>query len=183
MNQNASVRIGVLFTALIVALAAIGVGSALWSETLTINGNVATGTLDVDYLDAWTEDNEVPEKDYAECVAITTGGDWPEARVQFDIYNGYPSYECWAYFVVENTGSIPVHMSQPRQVYLGTPEGEPTPDAVTIAVEECWPEEYQLHPDERALCMLHFHVEQPAEQDADYNFTYNFLAWQYNEAP
>ena len=183
MNQNTSVRVGVLFTALLVTLAAVGIGSALWSEQLTINGNVATGTLDVDYVFADTEDNEIPEKDYAECVAILTGGDWPESRVQFDIYNGYPSYECWALFAVENTGSIPVHMSQPEQIYLGTPDGIPTPDAVTISLDFCWPEEYQLHPGEIAECVLHFHVEQDAEQDADYNFTYNFLAWQYNETP
>ena len=36
--------------ALVVALATIGLASALWSKTLTVDGSVATGTVSIEFV-------------------------------------------------------------------------------------------------------------------------------------
>jgi len=40
-------KIGLLLLALVVALGALGVGYAMWSDTITIDGTVNTGTVDI----------------------------------------------------------------------------------------------------------------------------------------
>ena len=47
-----SLPIGTMFMILVIALALLGVGYSLWSETLTIEGNVQTGEVDVALSDA-----------------------------------------------------------------------------------------------------------------------------------
>lgn len=57
---------GVLFMLLVVALAAIGVGYALWSKVLYIEGTVETGSVDAVFTDAFTDDDDYvdnPDKD------------------------------------------------------------------------------------------------------------------------
>jgi predicted ribosomally synthesized peptide with SipW-like signal peptide len=41
-------KIGFVVLALVIAVGALGVGYAMWSDTLTINGTVKTGTVDID---------------------------------------------------------------------------------------------------------------------------------------
>lgn len=50
---------GVLFMLLVVALAAIGVGYALWYKVLTIDGTVNTGSVHAKFIAAFTDDDDV----------------------------------------------------------------------------------------------------------------------------
>jgi len=58
-----------LFMLVVVALAAMGVGYALWYKVLTIDGTVNTGTVHAKFIDAFTDDDDVmnnPDKDAAD---------------------------------------------------------------------------------------------------------------------
>jgi predicted ribosomally synthesized peptide with SipW-like signal peptide len=41
-------KTGIIMLALVVALGALGVGYAMWSDTVTVNGTVTTGSVDID---------------------------------------------------------------------------------------------------------------------------------------
>jgi hypothetical protein len=63
---NRTVGTGGLVMMLVVALAAIGIGIALWSKVLTINGIVRTGTVNAAFTRVFTDDDDAvdnPEKD------------------------------------------------------------------------------------------------------------------------
>jgi len=49
-------KIGVLFLVALMALAGTGAGYALWSETITINGIVNTGEVDIEFSDQLSND-------------------------------------------------------------------------------------------------------------------------------
>ena len=49
MFKGKSLPVGTLFIVLVIMLALLGVGYALWSETLTISGTVSTGEVDVEF--------------------------------------------------------------------------------------------------------------------------------------
>jgi predicted ribosomally synthesized peptide with SipW-like signal peptide len=44
-------KIGLIVMALILALGAVGVGYAMWSDTVTVQGTVSTGSVDIDIID------------------------------------------------------------------------------------------------------------------------------------
>lgn len=50
--------LGGLALLLVMALAAIGIGSALWSKTLTIEGTVNTGEVNAEFTNAFTDDDD-----------------------------------------------------------------------------------------------------------------------------
>jgi hypothetical protein len=157
---------------LVVALAAVGIGSALWFKVLTIDGSVETGNVDAVLSLDLVEEND-HGKDVADCGAELLDDNM---ALRVFIENGYPSYECYVTINVDNTGSIPVHIYQP--VWNTLPEF----DAITFDVVECYDDDFQLHgEDEPALCTLYFHVEQNAEQLASYEFDGFIAARQFNE--
>jgi hypothetical protein len=49
-------KIGILAMCLVLALGAMGVGFAKWSETLEISGLVNTGEVDIQFSDQWSND-------------------------------------------------------------------------------------------------------------------------------
>jgi hypothetical protein len=162
----------VLFMALIVALAMVGVGSALWFKVLNIDGVVQTGDVD-----AVLSFDGVRENDHGKDVGICDAGlNVDRDRLSVVIENGYPSYECFVFFNVENTGSIPIHVYHPTWTTL------PPPEAVTFSLLDCYEEDTQLHRGDRPLvCTLYLHVEQEAEQSVRYLFEGFIDARQFNE--
>ncbi len=63
---NRTIGTGGLVMMLVVALAAIGIGIALWSKVLTIQGIVRTGTVNAAFTRVFTDDDDAvdnPEKD------------------------------------------------------------------------------------------------------------------------
>jgi len=56
-NMN-KVGVGGVVMMLVIALAAIGLGIALWSKVLTINGIVRTGTVNAEFVRVFTDDDD-----------------------------------------------------------------------------------------------------------------------------
>lgn len=166
-------KVGALFMVLIVALAVVGVGSALWSKVLYIEGTVATGNVDAElsFFDAF----EPEEKDVGTCEGRLGDTNQENDTLFVEIGNAYPSYECWLTFDVHNIGTIPIHIHQP--VFDLTGLG----DVVEFDVLECYPQDWQLHTEQFALCTLRVHILQEAEQGADYTFSGTVFVHQYNE--
>ncbi len=169
MLSHKPARVGVLFMSIVVMLAMVGVGSALWSEVLDISGTVETGNVDVEFSIGDIEEND-HGKEVADCLARLD-----ENLLQIFILGGYPSYECWVPFDVHNVGSVPVHIYHPQWTVL------PPTEAVTFSMVRCYEEDTQLHFDEQAFCWLYIHVEQEALQGETYVFEGFLEARQFNE--
>jgi hypothetical protein len=143
MNER-KLQIGVLFMALVIALAAIGVGYGLWSQILVLEGIVNTGEMDIawslkevdqiqDFNDVCpngggytigqdcdgdgelNDDMEYEGKDVAECVAEILDPYTMEVTVS----NAYPLFNCFVLYDVHNTGTIPVKIYRPDYFYEG----------------------------------------------------------------
>jgi len=162
-------KIGLLCLALVLALGAVGVGHALWSETLYIEGTVETGELALEWSQGDPYDDETPEKDVssAECEIV---GD----TIYIYIYNAYP---CITYHIpidIHNVGTIPAHLC--GLVITG---GNLPPGAtVTFPNWYC----IQLHPRDSALGEITVHLDNDAEENETYWFSAVLTGVQWNES-
>lgn len=120
---------------LVVMLAALGVGYALWFEDLKIHGEVTTGELDVQFslydpIEWFSNEGNIPIENVPESKFDTVNcssafveynglldspessgqppDDGPEV-IQFSVEGMYPSYHCLLQFDITNTGTVPVH--------------------------------------------------------------------------
>jgi hypothetical protein len=186
---------GVLFLGLVIALGAIGIGQALWSETLTIDGSVHTGTVDVYLSDDGTQKcvdivgvglcQQIPEgKDVATCETLYAGPDGDSNvdegadHLQITVTGAYPSFHCKVSFDIGNIGTVPVHVTMTG----------PTGNAAVIESLVCAPtfvavDYIQLHAGGEILCTLdlHFSNDDGLDENTTYTFQYTFLAKQWNE--
>lgn len=175
MPHFRKMRIGTLAVVLLLALAMVGVGYGLWSKTLFINGTVRTGNVDAELsLEAVEEDED---KDVARCSAELRSTNQDNDTLVITIDNGYPSFVCRVTFDVHSTGTIPVHVRRP--VWSSVPPK----DAVSMDLQDCYDDGFQLHQSERALCTIWMHVEQGAKQGDSYTFAGTVLVHQFNEEP
>lgn len=203
-------QIGVLFMVLIIALVALGVGYGLWAQVLTISGTVHTGEVnaqfsieEIDQVDAGlvhddgvNEHNEIEGKNVGECKAWLEDG-LPNKGVQtlkMEIFNGYPSFSCFVNFNVENIGTIPIKVHQPKIVSV-SPGLRVEFLTGVLGSEGCYYDEVngsavppvdphpQLHPGEMKFCTIWVHVEQSAEQNATLGFEATIFLHQWNEEP
>jgi len=119
-------KIGLLSLALVLALGALGVGYAMWSDTLQIVGDVNTGEVSVIFDSQY--DNDVNALDPMEAGSWNVSGEvkWTGARYTKDIAsttstfedksakiivtNGYPCYWGSSIWDVLNDGTIPVKL-------------------------------------------------------------------------
>lgn len=180
---------GMLAILLIVLLAGVGVAYGLWSETLTIDGTVNTGEVDVGFsgpfVSEWVEVNgkhqrEPKEKDqYTTCNATAKDTD-PTSDgnegIEIGVKGAYPSYHCAVKFAISNIGSVPVHITKPQA-------GDSTPKWVTV--KACYPQWYQLHPGKNAWAwiLIHFTNDDEVNENSSHNFKFTIDARQWNEAP
>ena len=80
--MNRTIGIGGLVMLLVVALAAIGIGVALWSKVLTIQGVVRTGSVNAEFIEVFTDDDDAVDnaqkdgQDTGDC-PITIGPESP----------------------------------------------------------------------------------------------------------
>ena len=82
-------RIMVIFPVLLIALSVVGFSYAYWTDTLTIDGEVSTGELDVQFSAQATNDPD-GENDPKECGTWTYDGQqftWSGDRYDFDVAN------------------------------------------------------------------------------------------------
>jgi len=173
---------------LVIALAAMGLVYGLWSETLTIYGDVHTGDVDVGLSLESVEEkvqinggqivDEPSEKaDAANCFASLGDTDPSNGSEQLiiKVEGAYPSWHCYVTFNVESLGSVPVHIHQP----------EPDIGLDWVDFINCYEDETQLHQGEEAYCtiLIHFTNEDGVSENGHYEFNYTIFAHQWNEEP
>jgi hypothetical protein len=163
-------KIGLLALALVLALGSLGVGFALWSETLYIDGTVCTGTLDADWSFDGYGDDEIAGKDYSYATAWISG-DYLYVYVD----NAYPCITYYVYFDVDNVGTIPFHVCQ-----IVCEDQASFPGTVEIAMDDPLP--VQVHPDEQAWGYINIHLTNDAVEGTCYFFSCYLPVVQYNES-
>lgn len=187
--MNKRLPLGLLAILLIVLLAGVGVAYGLWSETLTINGTVQTGDVNVEFTDVNTTEGvaidgvlTIPEpKEKAEaanCEAKILNQGTDNEILEITTTGAYPSWHCFVEFNITSTGSVPVHVYKPEPV-----QGYNNPD---WALLECKIDESgfrQIHKDEYFPCVLtiHFTNDDGVQEKGTYTFRYSIEARQWNE--
>ena len=125
-------KIGLLALALVLALGALGVGYAAWTDQVTIEGTVTTGTLSLDvvaysgtqvfkmedgsaYYQEWQNREGVPADPPAGAIQLVAhagarpgGEDERDVVVWFD--NLFPCFEYKANVKLHCAGSVPIHV-------------------------------------------------------------------------
>jgi hypothetical protein len=79
----------------------MGLGFALWSETLNVAAAVNTDNLDVAFADAVADDNEDGSHDDAQCTTAIDGG-----NLKVTLTNAYPGYSCEIATKITNSGTV-----------------------------------------------------------------------------
>jgi len=122
-------KIGLLCLALVLALGTLGVGYAMWSDTLTIDGIINTGKVDVIFASQYDNDATAGQHDPKEAGSWDVSGDtpvWTGDRYTKDVANtgstysdksatitvnqAYPCYWGSVIWDVKNIGTIPVKL-------------------------------------------------------------------------
>jgi hypothetical protein len=201
---------GVAFMGLAVALAILGVGYGLWSDTLRISGAVATGSVNAAFSlhevdeglargaaggpadnDVW-EDKEAGGIDTAECYvriynAATPVDEAPVADTAEDLISARPSdflfvYLKNAYPSFNCYVDFDVHNVGSIPIKVNQPVIGPQPGANILTVETlyCYENGVQVEPGKEALCTLHVHVERGAAPNSIYRFGATICAYQWN---
>lgn len=161
-------KIGLICLALVLALGTMGVGFALWSETLYIDGTVNTGELSVYWTQGDPWDDELPEKDvsWADCEII---GD----TIYIWITNAYPSITYHIPIDVHNDGTIPFHLCG----IVMTGSTLPVGSTVTFPDWEC----FQVHPGFGEVGEITVHLCNDALENETYFFSAELTVVQWNE--
>jgi hypothetical protein len=178
---------------MVIALAAVGIGYGLWAETLYLDGEVYTGTVDIEFSGPYIEEGvdvngqyTTPPpagKDTVLCEAFLGGPDG-DSEVDFGydqmtilVEGLFPSYHCKVGFDVTNIGTVPVHVHHPN-CYV--------PPWVFIDYSDCYEHGFQLHPGESTpWCWIDIHFTNDdgvPEGSGPYFFDLQVLAEQWNEA-
>lgn len=195
-------KIGLISLALILALGTLGVGYALWSENLYIEGIAQTGELDWEFYEPVggppivRHDDDGPDpltvdmggplgKDVAETLWVFSDrdNDSDMDTLTITINNAYPGYYNNFSIHVRNNGTIPLHF---EYVLLN---GVPFPLGVDHifadgALKIIWldaPGE-QIHEGVGKELSFFIVVLQPALQGHQYTFTITLGAVNYNES-
>lgn len=195
-------KVGLLILALVIALGALGVGYAKWSDTVAINGSINSGTLCMTWATAANFDPcsttfhadpkyapagvDFWDKDVA-CTTVTLSPDGKTATVV--VTNAYPGYYNDIEMEYINCGTIPIKISS----FNITPVDfvrDPTPDwTVADGDGQIWIDwtttgvGFQFHPGEKGTSSFKMLVSQDAAQDATYTFTITIVGAQWNEVP
>lgn len=187
----------VLVGVLLAALATMGLGYGLWSQTLTIEGRVETGEVDARWASAnctefypWPEggnSGEVEGKDVGSTLATVDPLDDHVLHVLVE--NGYPSYavDCQVHFMVE--GTIPVRI-RGTTIVPGAGLTGCSLSGAQVKILRCneltvelWDGiGTQIHPGDGGASSLRIHVEQPAHENSTYQFDVGVCFAQWNES-
>ena len=166
---------------LMLGMLTTGFAYAHWSETLYINGSVATGELDMEILSA-SADDSMEEKDVAstEVELLDTDEDGDMDKIHVTITNAYPCYEVYVHFTVHNNGTIPAHFKgfgpQPLFEFDGSDgKWKATFFDGKITVHGWDGMNEQLHPSWNKDYTIWIHVEQSAAELTPYEFEIEVL--------
>lgn len=191
---------------LVLSLSLMGVGFALWSKTLVVEGVVNTGRVDARWLTAFcrefhtwpnlpTSDEDYGEAEGKEVGSTSFAIDPDDDQIlHITLDNVYPSYAVDCSLKFEIDGTIPVIARGTTLI--------PIPDVGTEELHNCemtggftkilscdeltviFTDNIgsQLDPGVWGIGDLLIHVEQPAEQLASYRFDVLICLAQWNEA-
>lgn len=201
MRLKRAPRVGFVALCLVLALAGIGIGWALWSKALTIEGTVQTGRLHARWdfnicseFHPWptptppgqVTNGEVDGKDVGSTTITVDPND--NNRLLVTINNGYPSYavDCEVEYV--NDGTIPFIIQATAIIpgpgltnctVTGTRTKTLTCDQLTVVFRDGLGG--QVDPEEGEGSSLRVHIEQKAAQGAEYTFEVRICVAQWNE--
>ena len=85
--KKKALPVGTMFLMLVIALALLGVGYALWSETLTITGTVQTGEVDVEF-------SQHPVEECIDINGVLTCPEPPEKSRRSQLHGGMARSGC-----------------------------------------------------------------------------------------
>lgn len=99
-------KVGLIVLVVVLALGALGVGYAVWSQDLTITAQVNTGSFDTKLVDvsATGDANEVAT------VAVDTS-DTSGHTIIVTITNGYPGFSTAVSFSINDPGAVPAEVT------------------------------------------------------------------------
>jgi len=159
-------KITLISLVLVAALGLMGVGFALWSDSLFISGTVNTGDIGLMWSQGTPYDTEDPLKDVSrgECEII---GD----TLYITVYDAYPCIEYHFPIDLHGMGSVPVHTAMTvvsgNETWVTLPELS----GMQIHFDQVWNGEIVIH------------LDNTADQKSVYTFAVQLDYWQYNEAP
>ncbi|MEA2089992.1 MAG: hypothetical protein U9O89_04455 [Thermoproteota archaeon] len=178
-KKKMKTKMTAIFATLMVVLTVVGFAYAHWEKTITINGTVETGEIDLTIIEAVDDDDDIDpgkNKDVAQ-TTITIDPEDPEKAI-ITIINAYPSYEVTWNITIKNTGTIPVKL---QQINVTTPEcitAETWGDIGEQIDPESWggtPDKYQTENSGR------IHLEQSTVLGETYTLTIEFIYVNWNE--
>ncbi|MCJ7697300.1 MAG: hypothetical protein MUO73_03110 [Thermoplasmata archaeon] len=164
-----------MFLTSVIALVFVGGSYATWADTLTMNGTVNTGTVNVDFSAPSAFGDTEVGFDVSHITAVLT--DWNTMTVT--VTNAYPCINYFFDFDVHNAGSIPVHFpagfvySDGWSAFITiTPWNTYLPiNTVVLDSTSSWYGHF----------ILHFDNDDGFLQGTTYTFTITLTGQQYNE--
>jgi hypothetical protein len=164
-----------LMVVAVLALSALGVGYALWSETLTITGTVNTGSIGAAWSADAMWDDEAANKDVSsiECHVGNPAQSELETELYVNLTNAYPSINYYCEFNVEGTGTVPVHLIGPTVTNFDP--------CLEVGVTDLTSS--QLHTGDIVTGLISVHLTNACEQTTTYGFSGELVYHQYNETP
>lgn len=106
MAARRSLPFGILIMIFMMALSALGIGYAWWTEQLTASGSVQTGNIDVKM-----DNLKVIERDDLNVGTCTATLAQDQKVITVSIANAYPRYVCNIAFTLSNHGSVPAKIT------------------------------------------------------------------------
>jgi predicted ribosomally synthesized peptide with SipW-like signal peptide len=106
MSARKSLPIGIIIMIFMMALSALGIGYAWWTEQLTATGSIQTGNIDIKM-----ENLRVTEGDslqVGDCLYELSGD---QKVITVTINNAYPKYTCSIDFTLNNYGTVPAKIT------------------------------------------------------------------------
>jgi len=163
-GEKMKCRVAGLFAVVLIALAVLGFTYAYWTETIKIEGSVATGELDAEFSAATCKDNE-GNIDVGTCTVtlIDTDNDKDNDTATITITNAYASYACDVNLTIRNCGTIPLKV-------VGVTITNNHPDYLEVTLTND-PAGKTLAPSETLTFDLHIHVKDGAAEKATYSFS------------
>jgi hypothetical protein len=114
-------KIALMSVVLVLVLGTLGVAYAMWSDSVTIRGEVSTDNVAIEWVEPLTSDDPCgsgtldhtggPGKDYVQLdkdVACATVTKQDAKHLKVELFNAYPCYCVVIDTHTRNTGSVPV---------------------------------------------------------------------------
>lgn len=161
-------KIGLISLVLVLAMGIMGVGYAMWSDSLYLDGTVHTGDIGLEWSQGDPFDTEPADKDVS----------WGECYIDGEtlyitIYNAYPSIDYIFPIDLHGLGSVPVHTGM---TIVG---GNIDYSWVTMPA---WGG-LQIHQSEMLFGDIVIHLDNTASENTTYTMQVQLDYWQYNEPP